>query len=1229
MNSRCGEEIVITGIAGRFPESDDVRQFKENLFNKVNMITDDNRRWKQTLADVPHKIGKIPGIEKFDAGFFGVNQMTAHNMDPMCRLLLECVFEALLDAGHNPSDFEGTKTGVHIGVGLSETENVTFFNNSSNNGSIIGCQRSMLAKNISYFLKLNGPSYTLNTACNSSMSTIESAYAEIRNGVCEKAIVCSAQVCLDELVSLECARIGVLCFDGTCKSFDDAANGYVRSEAIVVIILEKLKDAKRVYAEMVHCKINCDGYTDEGITFPSHESQQTLLKEIYEESQIDPTTLSYFEAHATGTNVGDSEELKPVNEIICKNRNRPLYIGSVKSNMGHAEAVSGLCSVIKVLIGFETGYIPPNMHYNTPKRGIEPLEQRRLIVVTEKTSWPDDNGLAAVNNFGFGGVNGHLILRWNKKVVINNGIPEDDLPRLVCASGRTKETVFSILDNSTKMNAEFISLVHNVFRKVIPNQLYNGYSITSKHGELERIICKSTIIEKKIRIVFNNTNEEWSDVSQMVLKRIIPLNGDQHHTFFSPITAQLVLASLIKELNFEFDDVIGIGYGELAAAYLNGYVSIEDVVLVNHYILIGNIEKALKIFAKKHKKFINARNGNPNLQDYLLGTISNPNEFIHSKNNFINVVIGPELKQKSHNNMTLVNAKSKEPILNLLRNLGRLFNLGHPVDLNKIYPSISYPVSRGTPMLSPSIKWHHTNNYTVQCRNIGKFMNRGNTKEINTTLEKYNFLTEYLINGKSIFPAAGYLMLAWETYNDINNDYSSIPNLVFEDIKYLQMSSIPTNGILKLTVMFDSESKEFQIFEGGTLLVSGKCYPLTQENSITSRPIYKEETVMTFQTEIDENEVYKELKLKGYSCGKQFRGIKKYNYLTNTAMISWTGNWLTFLDNILQVQIITNNTRNVFIPTSINRIVINGNCHLEEAIELKGIVPVSYHKKSDIITSGAIEIIGLKGAVIPKKENMEPVIEINKFVPFHGKLKHDEAVKCIVEIILENTTSQLQTVKSIEVVTENEILTPVVKAVLDKTPLLKDDLKVLTMHDINSKEDLDCLIFIGNNITKDTQLLNKALQATRNTPGFIISKENEMSPSNPRIQIISSYQTEFNYLLLIKESSKYIEPVLLNISSIDDFSWIQILQSYQEVTSKRIVLYSEKNPHTGLLGLVKTLLKEPSVKNISAVIIMDDVPIFNVKDYFYKSQLELNLTINVLKNGKWGSYRHLFLPEID
>ncbi|XP_011704349.1 PREDICTED: fatty acid synthase-like [Wasmannia auropunctata] len=219
----------------------------------------------------------------------------------------------------------------------------------------------------------------------------------------------------------------------------------MRSDTIAVVYLQKAKDAKRAYATFIHGKTNCDGFKEEGITFPSFEKQKMLLEEFYEECGILPDELSYMEAHATGTLIGDPVEIMSIDHAICAKRNAPLLAGSVKSNLGHSEPASGLCQIAKVLLAMETGVITPTIHFKRPRKKLTAIIEGRIKIVTEPTEW--EGGYVGVNSFGFGGANGHILLKSNSKQKINNGVPSDNLPRLVAVSGRTAEAVQIILDD--------------------------------------------------------------------------------------------------------------------------------------------------------------------------------------------------------------------------------------------------------------------------------------------------------------------------------------------------------------------------------------------------------------------------------------------------------------------------------------------------------------------------------------------------------------------------------------------------------------------------------------------------------------------------------------------------------------------------------------------------------------------------------------------------------------
>lgn len=280
------------------------------------MVDDDERRWRHEHAEIPKRSGKINNVEKFDATFFGVHFKQAHTMDPQGRILIETAYEAVLDAGINPKSIRNTKVGVFIGACFSESDKTWFYEKIPSAGfGITGCSRAMLANRVSYSLGLNGPSFLVDTACSSVMYALDMAYTSIRTGECEAAIVGASNLLLHPYVTLQFAKLGVLSADGYCRPFDDNASGYTRAETISCMYIQKAKDAKRIYCSLLHSKTNCDGYKEEGITFPSGAMQAKLLKEFYEEVKIKPETVDYVEAHSTGTVVGDPEECHSLDKV--------------------------------------------------------------------------------------------------------------------------------------------------------------------------------------------------------------------------------------------------------------------------------------------------------------------------------------------------------------------------------------------------------------------------------------------------------------------------------------------------------------------------------------------------------------------------------------------------------------------------------------------------------------------------------------------------------------------------------------------------------------------------------------------------------------------------------------------------------------------------------------------------------------------------------------------------
>ncbi|CAL7936070.1 unnamed protein product [Xylocopa violacea] len=609
-----GEEVVITGLSGKYPESKNVLELKKNLMNKVDLITDNSSRWNLDQPEIPKGGGKLTDLDKFDATFFDVHYKQAHIMDPMCRMLMECTFEAILDAGINPRQLKGTNTGVVIGCSIIESEKIWLYEESNTDGyGITGCNKAMMASWISRFLDIKGPSYGVDTACSSSLVALDQAYRMVRTGVCENVIVCGANLCLHPYISVQFNRLGVLSPDCRSKSFDSRANGYCRSEAISAILLQKAKNAKRIYAQVVYTKSNCDGYKEQGITFPSAKVQETLLSEFYKECNVSPYDVAFLEAHATGTSVGDPEELTSIQNVFCEGRDTPLKIGSIRSNLGHPEAASGMTSVAKVIIAMESGVLPPNINFKSPLKGVKCIDEGKIHIITEPTPWK--GGYAALNSFGFGGANAHVLLKSYTKEKVNNGAPKDDLPRLVTVSGRTQEAIETLLDHieSMPIDVEYIRLLHDIFAEHIAGHSYRGYTVVgSKVSEKPpRDIRACSDVQRSVWFVFGGMGSQWVDIGEALMRlpifaksiqkcdaalkpyglnvSNIVTNKDKQtydnnlNSYIAIVAIQIGLVDLLTSMGIKPDNIIGHSAGEICCAYADRCFTAEQAILAGYF----------------------------------------------------------------------------------------------------------------------------------------------------------------------------------------------------------------------------------------------------------------------------------------------------------------------------------------------------------------------------------------------------------------------------------------------------------------------------------------------------------------------------------------------------------------------------------------------------------------------------------------------------------------------
>ena len=308
-------------------------------------------------------------VDSFDAEFFGISPREAATMDPQQRLMLEMAWEALEDAGHAGPDLSGSRAGVYLGIANNDYGRALYSHPDGIDAYFgTGNAYSVAAGRLSYFLGVHGPSLAIDTACSSSLVALHLACQGLRLGECDLALAGGVNLILTPEMNITFTKARMMAADGKCKTFDVAADGYVRGEGCAIIVLKRLSDAvadgDRVLAVVRGTAVNQDGRSG-GLTAPNGPAQEAVIRAALEASGVPPTSVGYVEAHGTGTPLGDPIEVGALNGALCQGRDplRPLLIGSVKTNLGHLEAAAGVAGVVKVVLALQRGEIPPHLHF--------------------------------------------------------------------------------------------------------------------------------------------------------------------------------------------------------------------------------------------------------------------------------------------------------------------------------------------------------------------------------------------------------------------------------------------------------------------------------------------------------------------------------------------------------------------------------------------------------------------------------------------------------------------------------------------------------------------------------------------------------------------------------------------------------------------------------------------------------------------------------------------------